>query len=721
LSTDNNIQQLAEALSSRAVKNNHRQLLLVSGERTWISSQMEVLDLLSIRPSLKKDSVLWVGDSASVDYLAITNQQYSNYLGCEFEFVIYDCFSGFDANAFAALCGTLKGGGLLILLTPPLLDWPDFTDPEYSRMAVYPFEPEQISGRFLKRLINVLANDPQVVIAEQDKPWPEIESQKTVAQVRSQQFQQQQSAIADIIHVVKGHRRRPLVIQSDRGRGKSAALGLAAASLIEQGAKKILLTAPKLANVETVFHHAQLSLPESLQVNASLTLGQSSLIFIAVDELIRGDYKADLLMVDEAAAIPTAMLTQLLKRYSRIVFATTVHGYEGTGRGFHLRFKQVLDALTPQWKEIELTDPIRWAPSDPLETVLFKSLLLDASASVELSGQPIDLQQCRAQRLDRDMLASDEKKLSEIFGLLVLAHYQTSPADLRNLLDGPNIQVWSLEYQGQIVATALLADEGGFDKAMSQCIWQGERRPRGHLIAQSLSVHGGFKEAPLLRGLRVMRIAVHPGLQRQGLGCCLMQHINESARSQGFDWIGSSFAATEDVLPFWQRAGLLPVRVGVSKDTSSGTFSAMVLGGLSEAGNNLFTLANTRFSEQLPYQLSDSIRSISPSVVCQLLESVTSVLKMDDQDWQDVRSFSLAYRVYDVCSVALFKFICLYVASMCKEEVISVQQRDALILKVIQKHNWKITADQLGLTGRKQVISLLQQSVATMLEKISKY
>ena len=127
--------------------------------------------------------------------------------------------------------------------------------------------------------------------------------------------------------------------------------------------KKILLTAPKLANVETAFHHAQLSLPESLKANASLTLGQSSLRFIAVDELIKGDYKADLLMVDEAAAIPTAMLTQLLKRYSRIIFSTTVHGYEGTGRGFHLRFKQVLDALTPQWKEVELTEPIRWANS----------------------------------------------------------------------------------------------------------------------------------------------------------------------------------------------------------------------------------------------------------------------------------------------------------------------------------------------------------------------
>ena len=118
------------------------------------------------------------------------------------------------------------------------------------------------------------------------------------------------------------------------------------------------------------------------------------------------------------------------------------------------------------------------------------------------------------------------------------------------MLDGPNISVWVTRYLGQIVAAALVADEGGFDQALSELIWQGKRRPQGHLMAQSLSAHCGFKEAPLLRYQRVMRIAVHPLLQRQQIGKQLISEIILQARQQGIDCVGSSFAATADILPF---------------------------------------------------------------------------------------------------------------------------------------------------------------------------
>ncbi|TGD49198.1 hypothetical protein C9F10_05710, partial [Salmonella enterica subsp. enterica serovar Poona] len=47
---------------------------------------------------------------------------------------------------------------------------------------------------------------------------------------------------------------------------------------------------------------------------------------------------ADWLVFDEAAAIPSPLLLQLVSRFPRILLTTTVQGYEGTGRGFFLKF-----------------------------------------------------------------------------------------------------------------------------------------------------------------------------------------------------------------------------------------------------------------------------------------------------------------------------------------------------------------------------------------------
>ena len=245
--------------------------------------------------------------------------------------------------------------------------------------------------------------------------------------------------------MLHGHRRRPLVLSADRGRGKSSLLGLAAAELLRQQPDlQIVVTAPSQATVATLFTHATNTLEDAPQLLAGLS-------YCSPDRLVHEPLQPDLLLVDEAAAIPTPLLEAMLARHGRIVFATTEHGYEGTGRGFHLRFKRVLDRETPGWQEIHLAEPIRWSSRDPLEPLVFR---LPASMPRSRHRQrPPSSAGAGSSR----MHWHDEGLLHRVFGLLVLAHYQTTPSDLRYLLESPALDIHLLEQGPHLLGVALVA------------------------------------------------------------------------------------------------------------------------------------------------------------------------------------------------------------------------------------------------------------------------
>ncbi|MCT9623490.1 tRNA cytosine(34) acetyltransferase TmcA, partial [Curtobacterium sp. C2H10] len=75
------------------------------------------------------------------------------------------------------------------------------------------------------------------------------------------------------------------------------------------------------------------------------------------------EVNASWLIVDEAAAIPGPLLRRLVARFPRTLLTTTVQGYEGTGRGFLLKFC----AGFAQLRQFSLSAPVRWAPGCPLE------------------------------------------------------------------------------------------------------------------------------------------------------------------------------------------------------------------------------------------------------------------------------------------------------------------------------------------------------------------
>ena len=166
----------------------------------------------------------------------------------------------------------------------------------------------------------------------------------------------QAEAVEAILHTARGRARRPLVLISDRGRGKTAALGLAAGQLLAEGMARILVTAPRLAAVAPLFHHAAAWLKQGRVRADRIEIGQGEIRFLPPDALCQGTEPADLLLVDEAAAIPAPLLERLLATHPRLVFASTIHGYEGTGHGFEVRFRHSLQRLTPNYHRSRTQD-----------------------------------------------------------------------------------------------------------------------------------------------------------------------------------------------------------------------------------------------------------------------------------------------------------------------------------------------------------------------------
>jgi len=700
---------LALAQRDNAQHANQRRGLVLSGTAAWCA------DVANNIASLLSGRQLWVTRQPPEAVEACVGREVLHRLGGEVELLVYDCHDGFDVDAFGAASGLISGGGLLLLLTPSLAAWPLQADPEAERF----FKTDCTASRFIKRFIKIArASDALLMLAENDSLplLPEIDESSVVLPDLDGPCRtlDQRAAVAVIVDLGRGQSQAPLVLVSDRGRGKSAALGIAAAQLLQQGCKTIFITAPRLASVDALFEHARRLLPEASSSRGLLEYGDACLRFIAPDELIETAPDADLLLVDEAAAIPAPMLEKMLLHYQRLVFATTVHGYEGTGRGFALRFNKVLDRQRPGWRQLRLQQPIRWAEDDALEKFVFDALLLNSAIATQDQLAGLDLSLCQIDSVSSADLMEDQQLLSEVFGLLVLAHYRTRPNDLRQLLDSPDLKLYVMSYRQHVVAVVLLGIEGDIDTPLGRAVYQGRRRIQGHLIPQSLATHAGFIEAPALRYLRIMRIAVHPLVQYQGLGSALIRHVCETVTDKDCDCLGASFGLTQALLRFWQALDFVPVRLGLMREHSSGSHSLIMLRPVSEAGQRLLLKAHQRMQQQLPVLLTDCLSGFDAQLAAMLmLDSVESVATMTEIDWQDVVGFAYGLRGYEFCMPAIAGFVKTLPRDLPE---LNLKQRQLLSAKVFELQSWAEVVSSVGLSGRTEAITLLRESLRVLLE-----
>lgn len=627
----------------------HRRLVVVEGDRdaslAWLGS---LLPVLPVTPGV------WTGpaeDQPEPSLTSIKPVEGRRWLGQELACVVWDGWQGNPPDSFAALSGTLSAGGLFFWLMPPLADWGSFEDPDYWRTGL-----DGAAGHpFAARLARIVAGDSGVIRVN-----PSVHPQPDVPEVgvRGETFEvgateDQSALVEDLVRTGLGRRRRPLVVTADRGRGKSAALGMAAVRLLKEGRQRVVVTAPEQGAVKTLFHHAriaagQVSGPEMGTEDVAVG-DQGRLQYWSLERLLAEQPDAEVVMVDEAAGIPAALLKQVLLGWPRVIFSTTVHGYEGSGRGFAIRFRSVLDAETPHWRGASLTAPIRWSASDPLEPLTRQMFLLDAEApAAEADSSGVVVERWNP-------ATAGDQELKEAFGLLVDAHYRTSPGDLRQWMDDPAAVSWRLTCNGVLVGVLWATAEGGLESELAEQVMMGKRRLRGHLLPQSLATHSGFAEAASQRLLRVVRVAVSVDVRHRGLGQKLVAAARDHARSGGLDAIGTSFGGNAGLVSFWQQCGLEPVRLGLKREASSGEYPLQMLSGVSSDGTALVRHLRIRLAEHWLTLLPRNWPDLEPGLTLQLTGGLPPVGPLNDDDRRDLGSFARGHRGFDLAVPVLAK------------------------------------------------------------------
>lgn len=580
-------------LTAQMKREGIRRLLVLSGEERWCFDHA-----LKLRDALPGDW-LWISPQPDAENHC-SPSALQTLLGREFRHAVFDARYGFDAAAFAALSGTLKAGSWLVLLLPVWDEWENQPDADSLRWSDCP-DPIA-TPHFVQHLKRVLTADNDAILWRQNQPFslahftPRTDWHPATGAPQPEQ----QQLLQQLLTMPPG----VAAVTAARGRGKSALAG----QLISRIAGSAIVTAPAKAATDVLAQFAG-----------------EKFRFIAPDALLASDEQADWLVVDEAAAIPAPLLHQLVSRFPRTLLTTTVQGYEGTGRGFLLKFC----ARFPHLHRFELQQPIRWAQGCPLEKMVSEALVFDDENFTHTPQGNIVIS-----AFEQTLWRSEPETPLKVYQLLSGAHYRTSPLDLRRMMDAPGQHFLQAAGENEIAGALCLVDEGGLSQELSQAVWAGYRRPRGNLVAQSLAAHGSNPLAATLRGRRVSRIAVHPARQREGTGRQLiagaLQYIHD------LDYLSVSFGYTEELWRFWQRCGFVLVRMGNHREASSGCYTAMALLPMSDAGKQL--------AEREHYRLRRDAQALAKWNGETLPVDPLNDAVLSDDDWLELAGFAFAHR-----------------------------------------------------------------------------
>ncbi|KAF6021224.1 NAT10 [Bugula neritina] len=417
-------------------------------------------------------------------------------LGNTYGMCVLQDFEALTPNLLAHTIETVEGGGVIVLLLKKVESLQQLytmtmdVHSRYRTAANLEVTP-RFNERFilsLKECANCLVTDDELNILPISSAAANIMSlsSKHVADLLSgnrgkfsqvRQSPTEKEKDGALINCCKTIDQKTLsstvALTAARGRGKSAALGLAVASAVAYGYSNMFVTSPTPENLKTLFEfilkgldslgyvkHTDYDIVQStneefnkaiVRVNIYRDHRQTIQYIHPTDAHKLG--QAELVVIDEAAAIPLPLVKSLMGPHL-VFMASTINGYEGTGRSLSLKLiKQLREQATTTSSgcpplELTLKEPIRYAEGDLVEAWLNQLLCLDATEVENINcGDPLP-ERCDLYYVNRDALFSfhktSEEFLQKIMSLYVSSHYKNTPNDLQMLSDSPSHHIFVL-------------------------------------------------------------------------------------------------------------------------------------------------------------------------------------------------------------------------------------------------------------------------------------
>ncbi|UKK02219.2 hypothetical protein MACK_001574 [Theileria orientalis] len=429
-------------------------------------------------------------------------------LGQTFSVLVLQDFEALTPNVLCRTIETVEGGGMICILLrtmESLEDLYNITMDAHSKLCSY--KHDKVEPRFVRRFVLSLSSSKNTMVVDDElnilpickggltevvKRDPKKKLNKLISKLTSEEYShenyyvlkklsslavtysQLKALIALLNVILEGVDRKIVTLLSDRGRGKSATIGLFLSSALHLDFRNILIVAPNVENVSTLFEFLQkglkcLGVEEHVGYTMVRTEGYASYLklnkrnsgvkFMCSTDIKNADefikmFSWDILIIEEAASIPMPIVDALCSK-GIVIISSTTGGYEGTGRSISLKlvqkFKKTLNAS--MLSEVVLKQPIRYAKNDPIEAWLNKLLCLNTSKDEEVDAIKGDIQvpqKCKFLLVNRNLLFSHhpytEKFLKKLTYTLSSSHYRNSPDDLLLLSDAPAHKIMVLAY-----------------------------------------------------------------------------------------------------------------------------------------------------------------------------------------------------------------------------------------------------------------------------------